>query len=369
MMSSSIINRILLLAGILSLFLMDTAVSQTSRTIRGTVLDAETGKSIPAVHVYFSQTTSGTTTTNDGMFEFSTTLTGVQKLVISFVGYKTETKEINLHKEAIPEYEIRLSPKAVELSPLEITASNKEWRENFEIFRKNFIGQTSIARNTKIENPWVLSFERDKEGTLLAKADRPLEITIHDLGYNVKIDLVEFRWPPHRSNSTKPGYYLFYSSYQELVPENGRQKRKWERNRRETYEGSFEHFLRSLYENDLRGNDFEVVLTNSQNPTEIPQLDSLNRSAILLHTSGNGREMDNVKDYKAYQLNYPVDVLYGSQWFNEKLQRSRLIPLSKGGIFIVTNQARLANPLDLRLDGAWSQKRVANILPVGYRPE
>ncbi|MDX1641449.1 MAG: carboxypeptidase-like regulatory domain-containing protein, partial [Balneolaceae bacterium] len=238
------------------------SLSQPTNTVRGTVLDKETGEPIPTVHVYISQTTEGTTTKFDGTFEFRTELAGVHTLVFSFVGYQTHTEEVNFYADNHLYFEVELTPKAIELDPLEITASNKEWQKNFEIFRKNFIGETSVARNTKIENPWVISFETDDEENLRAKADRPIEIINQDLGYEIKVDLVEFTWP---KSGEIGGYYLFYISYSELDPENGRERRKWERNRREIYEGSFQHFLKSLYEDDLKENDFDVVLAGTNN--------------------------------------------------------------------------------------------------------
>lgn len=338
---------------------MENAASQSVRTLRGVVFDSETGEPIPTVHVYISQTTVGTVTKSDGTFEFSTKLSGVHTLVFSFVGYKTQTNEVNFYEDERLYFEIKLTPDPIELAPLEITASNKEWQENFEIFRKNFIGETNIARNTKINNPWVISFERDEDENLVAKAESPLEIVNPALGYELKVDLVEFRWP----KSGVLGYYLFYVSYKELETEKEREMRRWKRNRRDIYAGSFQHFLKSLYDDELKENNFDVVLADTHNQIEIPQVDSLSRGAINLHSGVSGLDPD---DVKAYQLRYPVDVLYGQRWFNTNRQRSRIVPIGRAGIFLVTNHAGLANPLTLRLDGTWSTHRLANHLPSDY---
>ncbi|MDX1642408.1 MAG: hypothetical protein R3220_11960 [Balneolaceae bacterium] len=74
-------------------------------------------------------------------------------------------------------------------------------------------------------------------------------------------------------------------------------------------------------------------------------------------------------EVKGYQLRYPVDVLYGDRWVNTNRQRSRIVPMAKGGLFLVTKDARLANPVSLRLDGVWSHHRVANELPANYSLE
>lgn len=330
--------------------------------VSGMVIDKETGDPIPTANIYISLTTIGTYTKYDGSFEFSTNLAGIHTLVISYIGYKTETEELNFYADKNPYFEIELSVDPIEMDEVEITASNDEWEEHFEFFKRNFVGETGIADDTRIENPWVVGFEEDEEGNLVAYSQRPLIITNHALGYKLNVDLIEFRWPQNGDS----GYYLFYSSYEEMESERRADKRNWERNRRDVYNGSFEHFLKSLYNDDLKGNDFQVVLADTHNMINIPKLDSLQRSGLRTLTNVNGLRL---KDVKAYQIRYPVDVLYGKRWFNTDKERSRITPMQPGGYFVVTNEARLANPVSLRLDGVWSQDRLANLLPTDYNPE
>lgn len=151
-------------------FSVDIVASQTNQEyrVRGTVLDAETGETIPGVNVYISQTTIGAVTKSEGSFEFSTNLAGVHTLVFSYVGYKTETRELNFYNEQKPYFEVRLKSEPVELDPVEVTESNKEWKKNLEIFTRNFIGLAGTAAYTEIENPWVIGFEEEDDGTLIA---------------------------------------------------------------------------------------------------------------------------------------------------------------------------------------------------------
>lgn len=330
--------------------------------VSGIVFDKETGEPIPTANVYISQTTVGTYTKHDGTFVFSTHLSGMHTLVISYVGYKTQTKELNFYTTKNPYFEIELSLDPIEMDEVEVTASNKDWKEYFQLFRKNFIGETSIASDTEIENPYVVEFDKDEYGNLVAHAQRPLIIVNNALGYKLSVDLIEFRWPQNGN----PGYYLFHANYKEMEAEREWQERRWQRNRRDVYRGSFEHFLSSLYNGNLKENDYQVVLADTYNIIEIPQVDSLNQSSLRLLTDAKDLSVSNVK---AYQIRYPVDVLYGKRWFNTDRERSRIIPMVPGGFFAVTNEARLANPVSLRLDGVWSKDRLANLLPMDYSPE
>lgn len=337
--------------------------SKQSQTVSGIVLDNETGEPIPAVNVYLSQTTIGAYTKEDGTFEFSTDLAGIHNVVFSYVGYKTEVREVNFYEDTTPSFEIGLSAESRELDPLEITASNKEWKEDFEIFKRNFIGATGAALNTEIENPWVISFEKDEDGNLIAQTENPLTIKNYTIGYELYVDLFEFMWPLNGET----GYYLFYASYSEMEPLSDKEQQSWDRNRRNIYLGSFEHFLKCLYENTLEESEFDVVVPNTNDIVKIPEIDSQTAERLGLYSVIPSLQPEEVK---AYRVRFPLDVLYGKRrWYNPNRARSRIVPKGIGGIFLVTNRARLANPLSFRLDGVWSNYRIANLLPVNYQPK
>ncbi len=336
--------------------------SNQKRTLKGVVLEKNTGEPIPDVNVYISRTTIGSITDEEGIFEFSTNIYGIHTLVFSYVGYKTEVREVNLFNEKKLEFTIQLEAESLELNSLEVTASNKEWQQDFEIFKRNFIGATGAALNTEIENPWVLSFERDENGNLIAQAENPLSINNFTIGYEMQVDLFEFVWP----ENGKSGYYLFYASYKEMEPLSKKEQESWERNRRTMYLGSFEHFLKCLYENTLAESDFDVVVANTNEIVKIPEIDNQTVAQLGIYSNLPGLAPEEVK---AYRIRFPVDVLYGERkWFKPNRIRSRIVPQGIGGIFLVTNRARLANPLSFRLDGAWSSYRLANLLPVNYQP-
>lgn len=337
--------------------------SQSFHTVKGAVLDKETNEPIPAVHVYISQTTIGTTSKSDGTFEFTTRLSGVHTVVFSYVGYKTEVQEINFYSDSRPYFEIKLTPSPVELNAIEVTGSNKEWLENFKIFRENFIGLTTAAQDTKIENPWVIDFEWDENENLIASSGSPLTIYNYALGYKLHVDLMDFKWP----KNGEIGYYIFHASYSEIEPRNKRENRQWAKNRRDVYQGSFEHFLQSLYDDNLKNNGFEVVIPGTYNIIKLDPLDNVNMAGLRSIVNIPGVTLE---DVKIYQLKSPVDVLYGSKWFDmTERERSRIVPMAGNGVFMITNQARLLNPISLRLDGVWAAHRLANLLPENYALE
>lgn len=164
--------RIIITAFLIACFAFNQAYSQHAKKyeISGIVLDKETGEPIPTANVYISQTTIGTYTKHDGTFDLKTNLKGIHTLVVSYIGYKAETRELNLYSDTKTYFEIMLIVDPVEMDEVEITASNDEWRDHFNFFREKFIGTTRIADDTKIENPWLV-LKRMKMGIWLHAAN------------------------------------------------------------------------------------------------------------------------------------------------------------------------------------------------------
>lgn len=84
------------LAIFLMLIISLTVNSQT--VIKGKIMNQE-GETVVGANIYIENTYEGCTSDTDGNFEFKTDLTGKQKLVVSFLGYKTYKIELNLPKK------------------------------------------------------------------------------------------------------------------------------------------------------------------------------------------------------------------------------------------------------------------------------
>ncbi|MEM6336855.1 MAG: carboxypeptidase-like regulatory domain-containing protein, partial [Bacteroidota bacterium] len=71
------------------------ATAQTTGTVSGTVLDAESGDPLPGANVSITALRLGTTTDLDGRYRL-TVPAGVHTLQVSFVGYGSERQQINV---------------------------------------------------------------------------------------------------------------------------------------------------------------------------------------------------------------------------------------------------------------------------------
>ncbi|WP_428235134.1 carboxypeptidase-like regulatory domain-containing protein [Gracilimonas sp.] len=328
--------------------------SSKSITIQGRVLDKENGSPLVSAHVYISQTKVGTATDRNGEFSFTTKMSGEKTLVVSFLGFKTNAKLIDLDEEKTPlTFIFEMEPNQFDLDQVNVSTSNKEWLNNFGKFRRYFIGDDALAQQTSIENPWSISFETDKNDNLVATASQPLIVKNDALGYEIEIDLVNFTLFKNEDASA----YTYYSSFTEMSPEKSSDINSWNTNRERAYKGSFEHFLISLYNDNLRVNDFEVVYLGSFDPFTINE---------FIKTSPE-ENIESEQGVKVYRLEDPVDVLYGDKNDNfHQRERSRITPLTEVGVFIVTEDGKLKNPKSLRLDGVWASHLIANLLPIEY---
>src|SRR4051812_37203462 len=89
----------------LFLFLFQSIFAQQQTIVTGTITEKGKNEPMPFVSVGFKGTTIGVTTDFEGDFTLKTTLT-VDSIIISFVGYKTITRKINLNQTQILKIEL-----------------------------------------------------------------------------------------------------------------------------------------------------------------------------------------------------------------------------------------------------------------------
>jgi hypothetical protein len=377
-MHSRVIFSVILIISLGNQPLISQSASDVLLT--GRVLDEVTGETVPGAHIFFSQTTVGTVSGEDGSFRLQTDLTGSHTLVVSFVGYATLTEELNLSELQRQEFIIYLTPQPVELGSLVVTESEEdrekyeEWIRYFNQFQIEFLGLTDEAEKTEILNPWVIGFEKGDGDLFTAHAEEPIQIQNEVFGYKIEIDLIEFVL----SKSQKRVHYLFYSRFTEMEPDNRRQMRKWLENRRNNYEGSFEHFLKTLFNESVDESNFEIegrllivpqISDSWKVSGDIEQQESDESTDIDKRELNSDRSVQGevVKTYRLPEKELVVRYSRGLLGLSER-HETTLVSTTEDGFIQVTGNGRLMNPLALRLFGDWGADRVANLLPIDYSP-
>lgn len=293
--------------------------------------------------------------------------------------------------------------------------NNENWKYDYALFKREFIGTSKFSRFCKIQNPKALRLIfNTHENKLTAYADKPLHIINEALGYEIFYKLEHFTIAHNITT------YLGYAHFKEM--KGGKRKQKqWQKNRLEAYNGSFLHFFKSVLRNTTRQEGFIINQfkrqKNPNRPTkqEIAKArDIIAKADTIIAFSKKIKTPQNALDSAIILLNklrLPkyVDYLYksdisstdivtskDSQTFlsfennlsivytkekeeesyilrkafskpREALpQTSNIIPLQLP--MLITKNGTLQAPLSVHYEGYWSYEKFANAVPLDYKP-
>jgi len=236
------------------LFFLLLSLSNYGQTITGTISDAETGLPISGVNIYLANTTHGTTTDAEGLFELEVTENNL--LIISHVSYEVQLIP------AQAGLTIQLKPQTNSLDEVAITVKpDKIWKRNLKRFRREFFGESSWGRACAIENPWVLDFANEKN-VFTASTNQLVKITNKKTGYLIRVYLEKFEQKNGDITiSARPFFESINDNYAKI--------------RETTFLGSKRHFLHALQFGDLKEEGFrvnQVKLVSSSQSFEVGKL-------------------------------------------------------------------------------------------------
>ncbi len=240
-------------------------------TISGRVLNQADTKPVADASVFISNSSIGDKTAGDGTFILENAKPGKYTLAISFVGFETYIDTLTVGNSNINLHDITIFPKTIGLK--EVTIRVNHYRDTYfnmfyERFKTEFLGASEAANDCKILNPNVLDFDYDaKIKTLTVSSEGFLEIENRHLGYKINCLLTSFRLNVYTNELHYQGPVLFT----EMTGTSG-QQRRWQQNRREAYEGSMMHFLRSSINDRLEEEGFRAyqlaVFANPERPPD-----------------------------------------------------------------------------------------------------
>lgn len=233
------LKKLILLISILLYFFNSFLLAQNSSLI-GKVIDKSSRKPIKDVNIYIANTLIGTTTNENGYFELSKLPYGTFTLVLSHVSYYFIKKEIKLKSKFNDIGTINFSLKAHELETVLVTEDTDDnWKDQFALFRKKFIGEGVNSDSTYILNPYKIDFH-EIDDKLIASTIEPIEIVNKSLGYKIEYFLDYFEGT---DDYTK---YSGNAVFSDLNKEDLTKLDQWKTNREKTYNSSFRHFIETL---------------------------------------------------------------------------------------------------------------------------
>jgi hypothetical protein len=380
-------------------------LGQAQTTISGKVVTSVSHTGIGKVNVFLSNSSYGTETGDDGTFRLNNLKPGQYTLVASSLGYQEYTKSILVGSEPIT-IEIPLLPKVTQLRGVVIT-SPADWKKNFELFKKEFIGTTENAKKCEIMNPHTINMLYSNRKLLLeAWSDDFLIVENRALGYRVKFLIDTFS----TSGVTGITQWQGQAVFEELKGTPDQQK-EWELRRKQTYYGSSRNFFRALYNNTLTQDGFIMKKLRRERNPDRPD------DAVIHQHIEYFRKMPRTKT-NVDSFNYWVAKANLSKYYHENLSKEPLQPFqvyeptTQSGLFALrftdclyviytkrreetdfkdiyrtldmenyeTSVVTLMDPYAIfdmngvifqgvpMMEGSWSKAKLAELLPFNYYP-
>ncbi|OZC02838.1 carboxypeptidase-like regulatory domain-containing protein [Rubricoccus marinus] len=325
----------------------------------GVVLDAESGQPIPGANVLLAGSQTGDATDADGRFALVTPLAGSRTLVISAVGYETETRPVVLPTDGLT---VRLSPATLSLGEAVVEREQPRlWRQRLRRFEREFIGTSRNARGVRILNPEVLDLRESEGGLFMAEAEATLEVENASLGYSLTLYGLRF------TSTGDRWQWQGEVTFREMEG-TGRQRRRWERARESAYNGSWPHFAARLASGDAYAAGYRVL------PTSRPGT----RISINTLTLSEDQLQDAITVVDPGVLRLSVPAAWHVRYLREEDPRSTAARsrgggqvsylVLKGGDVSLTPSGQVLDPLDVVRYGYWDWERVADLLPTDYVP-
>lgn len=346
------------------------SLAQTG-SVRGRIVDDQTGIGLQFANVFIDKTTIGTATDDKGDFLIRNTPTGSTELVISYVGYQLATRKIVVEESGIDLGIIKLIPVEQQLTSVEVkTTRDEAWESHLRKFKKLFLGTTEVAQSCSILNPWVINFE-DKGREVLVTAREPIQIKNDYLGYTINFYL--------RNSSMNPLGYSIKGNilFEERNSTGSSESFEWSQNRYKSYLRSSRHLFKSLIDKNFNEEGFRLYSDMGEESTTSHYDESdnfrllLNRRIQVKDTAGMVTKGDNSNEFKI-KLDQRLEIHYtkARSWIRAYSDIGYPVSwiLAKGGYAKVNKEGILFNPTDLITSGDMNQDWMVRMLPSNYQP-
>lgn len=373
--------------------------------LSGTVVSGNDDKLVEGASVFINNASGGTVTGSDGSFALQNIPFNKFELVISHVSY--ETLVVPVTPENISRrFKIQLAPKQAELQEVIIGPVEKRgWEKWGRTFTSNFIGTSDLAMDCMIKNPEVLKFRfNTKTGQLRVTGTDKLIIENKRLGYTIYYQLEEFVYNRRAAMVS----YFGYTSFTPMQSARRHKQETWKKDRLEAYNGSLMHFMRSLYNNTIVADSFELrtlrrlykqdtatrILYDSIMNGHVNAVDTAQYAVQLIKSSNSFlppvifiigknilpsdsvRRYDSVRNKVTFYYKDDLLVRYKNEYekpeylgaFRKPQKERSILYFVKPEAVTVEENGLYFNPLVILTEEYWGWEKTAEMLPVDYQP-
>lgn len=378
------------------LFLVAYVVGDAQGVISGKVITESGELPLAGASVYINGSLIGTTTNDKGEFAFRPIKNGFYDIIVSFVGYELIAYRATVSSKDI-QLVFKLTRKPTELR--NVVVLSKDTRAKWlKIFRENFLGNTFAATKCKILNEDEILFEDgNSNDSIKAFSVAPLELVNKELGYKIYFELAGFYFSPSQGRT----YFYGYSRFEELSRKRPVPAR-YTRKRELYYLGSTLHFFHSLISETSIEQGYATLNIRTMESKDTSA--TTNQPSFRIEGPGNVNGNENGRNRKmraAFAINpsdfFSKDTVQGTAVYKfdwkeqirvtysknpytkalilDKFSLEGLLPLGvytdidmlESPVYMDGNGS-LYDPLAIQMRGFWSFEKMANMLPIDYRP-
>lgn len=361
-------RKIIFLVLLLQALVFNLSAQQSAFILTGKVMNASGNTPLQGASVFAQNTTFGTATDAAGNFKLWLPAGGYD-IIVTFTGYTTESKRVTT-SDKDSDIMFELKPREKEMEGVSVVSTNEVkdgWTKYGNFFLEQFIGKNISASQCSILNKDVVKFFYSrKRNRLKVTATEPLQIENKNLGYNITYALDSFTHDYSNEVSLYTGYPLF----EEMVPENGLQKIQWDTARHNAYKGSILHFMRSLYQQQLKEEGFEIQFVVNHN-------DKDRAITVKDFYAAMNYQMDDSTQTVLIQPNQNnVGVIYTKEkpapgFINENIDEPKdfqfsVVSFLPGDSIVIEQNGYYFEQDNLTIHAYWTWDKVGNLLPYNY---
>ena len=233
------------------LFIMPALIAQ--QVVKGRITDATDGTPIPYASILIGNTTRGTISDEMGNYAITFSGSGSFEIVVFHVGFKSNIHKINTPKS---DHQHDVALEINELPEVVVTARSNYKQKDVNLFWSKLLGEKPSKNGMEVLNPYNVHYHMNSKRVLTAFCNEPIEIINHHMGYRIKFVLNNFQHN-YEINET---FIEGMPYYEELIPQDNRQRIRWEKKRREVYNVSLTHFFRALYSEQIHAEGYYLTI-------------------------------------------------------------------------------------------------------------
>ncbi len=334
-------------------FVVQLTAKEWNNSLSGQIIDSTTNKPVVYVNIFLANTTLGTTSDSSGYYAIKNIPPGNYSLVVSHISYTADVRSVQILPGQHKEYNFALIPTVLQMPSVQIQGMrDKEWRQHFEAFEKEFLGYSKNADACEFLNPQVLNIVKQSPTTYSAETIRPLHLRHNNFGYHITLFVRSF------TSSDNQVSYSVLPAFKELEPRDETEQQAWQQNRREAFYGSYRHFFASLFQRQLKAAGFSLEQVGEAKRFRASTASHTPETAKGVIYSDTG-----IGFIKSMHFDDFLRVRYQENWAQTSFLK---LPTDTVQVDWAGNALYDA---DILRSGYWGSIRFADELPLNYMPE